>query len=109
MLNEKGIIAIVALTAAAGISIGAFFAVKSKSEKETKQEEISAADKILFELDETSLTKIRIDNNDGSYTAEFTDNIWKMTDSSDDVFDLKQEVFSGICVYLQSYRQRQLR
>ncbi len=99
---KKGIIALVALAAAAGISMASFFAIKSKSEKETRQEEISAADKVLFELDEASLTKIRIDNSDGSYTAEYTDNSWKMTDSSDDVFDLKQDVFSGICTFISN-------
>ena len=99
---KKGIIAIVALAAAAGISIGAFFAVKSKSEKETKQEEISAADNVLFELDENTLTKIQIDNSDGNYTAELTDGIWKMTDSTDNVFDLKQDVFSGICTFISN-------
>lgn len=97
---KKAIIAIVALAAAAGISITAFLAVKSKSEKETEQQEISAADNVLFELDESALTKIQIDNGDGSYTAEFADDMWKMTNSTDDVFDLKQDVFSGICTYI---------
>lgn len=99
---KKGIIAIVALAAAAGISTGAFFAVKSKSDKETKQEEISAADNVLFELDENAISKIQIDNSDGSYTAELVDSMWQMADSSDDVFDLNQTAFSGICTFFSN-------
>ncbi len=99
---KKGIIAIVALAAAAGISTTAFFAVKSKSEKETKQQEISAADNVLFELDEYAISKIQINNSDGIYTAELIDDVWKMTDSSDDIFDLNQNVYNGICTYISN-------
>ncbi|MDE5854930.1 MAG: DUF4340 domain-containing protein, partial [Ruminococcus sp.] len=96
---KKVIIAIVVLAVTAGISISAFIGVKSKSEKETKKQEESLADNVLFNLDSETLTKIDVKSPDISYTAELSADKWVMDSSSNDTFELNQTTLQGICTY----------
>lgn len=96
---KKVIIAVVALAAAAGISIGAFIGVKSKNDKETKKQEESLADNVLFNLDSDTLNKIEVKSPDISYTAELNGEKWVMDSSAEDTFELNQTTLQGICTY----------
>lgn len=96
---KKVIIAIVVLAVTAGISIGAFIGIKNKSEKETKEQEESLADNVLFNLDSETLTKIDVKSSDISYTAELSEDRWVMNSSSNDTFELNQTTLQGICTY----------
>lgn len=99
---KKAIIAIAALLAAAGVSIGAFYAVKNKSEQETAQNEMSQADNVLFNIDSDSINKINISFNDESYTVELLDERWKLTESTNGTFEVNQTVVQGMCTSLSS-------
>lgn len=97
---KKAIIAIVSLLAAAGISVGAFLAVKSKSDKETKQEETAVADKILFDFDSAAINKVEISCSDGDYTFEYSEDEWSLTEHSGTAFDTNQTSVQGIVTYM---------
>lgn len=99
---KKAIIAIVALLAAAGISIGAFVAVKSKSEKETKLEETALADKILFDFDADAITKVDISCTDGDYSFEYSGDEWSLTEHSGTAFDTNQTTVQGIVTFMST-------
>lgn len=99
---KKAIIALAALGAAAGISIGAFIAVRSGSEKENKKETERLADNVLFDFDAGSINKLDIINSDGSYTVENNGELWELKDSSDDYFDINQISVQSICTYMSN-------
>lgn len=95
---KKVIIASVILVILAGASIGAYFAVKSKSEKENQKQAESLADNVLFNVDSDSINKIQIFYSDNNYTAEIMDSDWILTESStNERFALNQTIFQGIC------------
>nr|MDE6784737.1 hypothetical protein [Ruminococcus sp.] len=58
---KKAVIAIAALLIASGISIGAFIAVKSRSENENQKQAEILADNELFKIDSDSIGKIEIE------------------------------------------------
>lgn len=97
---KKAIIAIVALLAAAGISIGAFLAVKSKSEKETKQEESQQTDFILFDFESDSINKVEISCSDGDYSFELSEDKWLLTENTGTPFDVNQVTVQGIVTFM---------
>lgn len=99
---KKAIIAVVALVAAAGISIGSFLAVKSKSETETKKKEVSIADNVLFNIDSAGINKVEIINSDGSYTIELMDEKWVLTENTGTSFDVNQVTVQGLCTFISS-------
>lgn len=101
---KKAIIAIVALLAAAGVSIGAFLAVKSKSDEQTKQEESKLADYVLFDFEADAINKIEISCPDGDYTIELIDDEWKLTEQTGTAFDLNVTTVQGIVTFM-SYLQ----
>lgn len=104
---KKAIIAIVALLAAAGVSIGAFLAVKSKSENETKQEELMQNDLILFDFDADTINKVEISCTDGDYTFEHTEDEWNLTQYSDSYFDTNQTKLQGIVTFMASLEAKE--
>ncbi|MBR5514497.1 MAG: DUF4340 domain-containing protein [Ruminococcus sp.] len=97
---KKAIIAIVALLAAAGVSIGAFMAVKTKSDKETKQEELKQADFILFDFESDAINKIDISSPEGDYTFEYENMEWNLTQCSGTHFDTNQTKVQGIVSFM---------
>ncbi len=103
---KKAIIAIVALLAAAGISIGAFLAIKSKSENDTKQEESKRADFILFDFEADVINKVDISCTDGDYTFEYKDDEWTLTQYSDSPFDTNQTMVQGIVTFMSDLQAR---
>ncbi len=96
---KKVIIAIIVLAVIAGISVGAFVSVKNKSEKETKKQEESLADNVLFNLDSETLIRIDVESSDINYSAELNDGKWIMNSSQDENFELNQTTLQGICTY----------
>lgn len=94
---KKAIITVAVLLAAAGISMGAFLAIKSNSEQEIKKEESSQADNVLFELNPDNINKLDITNADGSYTVEFIDDKWILTENTGTPFDVNQITVQGVC------------
>lgn len=100
---KKIIIAIAVLAVLAGTSIGAFLAVKSKSEKEAQKQLETLADNVLFNIDSTAISKIDIFYPESNYTAELQDEKWIMTSSSTgDDFALNQTTFQQICTYIST-------
>lgn len=101
---KKAIIAIAVLLIAAGGSIAAFMSVKSKSDKETKQEESRLSDYVLFNFDANSINKVDISCTDGDYTFEYAEEEWSLTEYSDSYFDTNQTAVQGIVTFM-SYLQ----
>ncbi|MDE5763993.1 MAG: DUF4340 domain-containing protein [Ruminococcus sp.] len=99
---KKAVIAIVALLIASGISIGAFVAVKSKSEKDNQKQVEILADNELFKIDSDSIGKIEIEVSGENYTLENDGSKWIMTASSSDIFTLDQIKVQGICTFISS-------
>ena len=99
---KKAIIAVAVLLAAAGISIGAFLAVKSKSETETKNNEIALADNVLFDIDSASINKVEIINSDGSYIIELKDEKWALAENTGTSFDVNQVTVQGLCTFIST-------
>lgn len=99
---KKAVIAIAALLIASGISIGAFIAIKSQSEKENQKQEEILADNELFKIDSDSIGKIEIVTSGESYTIENDGSKWLMTASSSDIFTLDQVKVQGICTFISS-------
>lgn len=99
---KRIIIAVAVLAVLAGISIGTFVAVKSKSEKETQKKIETLADNVLFSIDSENINKIDIIFPDNSnYMAELTDDEWIMTASSTgDNFALNQTTLQQICTFI---------
>ncbi len=104
---KKAIIAIVALLAAAGVSIGAFMAVKSKSDTKTQQEEMMQNDLILFEFDADAINKVDVSCSDGDYTFEYAEDEWNLTEYSDSYFDTNQTKLQGIVTYMASLEAKE--
>ena len=99
---KKAVIAIAALAAAAGISVGTLFAFKNKSEKAATEESASLADNVLFQLNSDDIQKLDIESAGVSYTIEQIDGSWEMTSTSADIFDLNQVTLQGVCGYMSS-------
>ena len=99
---KKIIIAVSVLAVLAGISIGAFVTVKSKSDKETQKQIETLADNVLFNIDDSAINKVSIFYADNSsYTAELKDEEWTMTDSSsNENFALNQYTIQQICTFI---------
>lgn len=97
---KKAIIAIIALLAAAGISIGAFTAVKNKSDNETRKEAEKQADYIIFDFEADNINKVDISCADGDYTFKYADNEWNLTEYSDSYFDTNQTTVQGIVSFM---------
>ncbi|MBP3379291.1 MAG: DUF4340 domain-containing protein [Ruminococcus sp.] len=99
---KKAVIAIAALAAAAGISVGTLIAFKNKSEKAATEESASLADNVLFQLNSDDIQKLDIESAGVSYTIEQIDGSWEMTSTSADIFDLNQVTLQGVCGYMSS-------
>lgn len=99
---KKVIIAVSVLAVLAGISVGSFVAVKSKSEKETQKQEEILADNVLFSIDSASINKIDIFYpDDSNYTTELMNEKWVITNSSaNEDFAVNQSVIQKICTYI---------
>lgn len=98
---KKIIIAVAVLAVMAGISIGAFVTVKSKSEKENQKKIETLADNVLFNVDSKTINKIDIFYPDSNYTAELKDEEWIMTSSSTgENFALNQATLQQLCTFV---------
>ncbi len=98
---KKIIIAAAVLVVLAGISIGAFIAVKSKSEKDNQKKIETLADNVLFSIESETINKIDIFYPDSNYTAELKDKEWIMTASSTgENFALNQTTLQQLCTFI---------
>lgn len=97
---KKAIIAVAALAAAAGISIGAFIAVKNSSEKKDRQKEESLAENVLFSMDPDEISRITITIDGESYSVSHEGNNWTLIDCPGDPFDPNPNKFQAICTYI---------
>ncbi len=97
---KKAVIAVAALAAAAGISVGTLLAFKNKSEKNAKEESAELADNVLFQFNSDDIQKLDIESAGVSYTLELIDGDWEMTSTSADIFDLNQVTLQGVCGYM---------
>lgn len=97
---KKAVIAVVALAAAAGISVGTLLAFKNKSEKAVNEESAIQADNVLFQFNSDDISKLDIESAGVSYTIELVDGNWEMTSSSADIFDVNQVTLQGVCSYM---------
>lgn len=94
---KKPIIALIAVFAAAGISVGAFMGVKNAKEKEEKQQAEIISDRNLLLFDSESINKIEFDCDEGRYAAELKDGVWSLTEGGE--FPLDQTYFQLLCTY----------
>ena len=101
---KKGIIAVVALIAASGLSIGAFFAVKNKDDKENSKKKAELAENELAQLDSASINKIQINAADGEYTLILDGDIWVNDPASGNDFVINQNMPMGICTLLKDFK-----
>lgn len=99
---KKAVISIVVLLLLVGISVAAFVAVKSKSDKQTIQEESALADNVLFDMDSGNITRLDITNTDGDYTFELRDEKWVLTANSGTPFEVNQVKVQGICTFISN-------
>ncbi|MCM1528490.1 MAG: DUF4340 domain-containing protein [Alistipes sp.] len=97
---KKAVIAVVALAAAAGISVGTLLAFRNKSEKAANEESAIQADNVLFQFNSDDISKLDIESAGVSYTLELVDGSWEMTSSSADIFDVNQVTLQGVCSYM---------
>ena len=97
---KKPIIAIAGLLAAAGISTGAFLAVRNNKEDEIRQQNDILADNVLFTVDAESISQVSIDTPDGSsYVIDKGSdmNNWNLSESSNDSFSLNPDTIKSLC------------
>lgn len=97
---KKIIISFLILLIVAGGSLGVYLNVRKKSEKETKKQQEEIADLQLFSFSPETIDKIVINNPDASYTAQFQDDQWVLTDGGD--FDLDGEYMELIRSYFST-------
>lgn len=97
---KKHIIAFLILLIAAGGSVGVFLKVRDKKDEETKQQEKEIADLNLLSFDAETISKIEIDDPDGSYTMELQDEKWILTEGGDFVPD--HDYMDLICTYFST-------
>ena len=94
---KKPIIALFVTLAAAGISVGAFLAVKNSKEKDDQKQAEIIADRNLLQFDSESINKIEFDCDEGRYAAEMKEGIWSLTEGGE--FPLDQTYFQLLCTY----------
>ncbi len=94
---KKGIIAVAALTAAAGVSIGAFFIVKDKDAKEKQEESKKLSENQLFSFDSDDINKVEINSAEGAYTFVLEDEKWVNSPDSGNSFHIDQTKPQQIC------------
>lgn len=94
---KKGIIAVIALLAAAGVSAGAFFIIKDKDEKEQKQKADELAENQLFSIDADSINRIEINSSEGAYTFLLENDKWVNSPDSGNTFVPDQTKAQLIC------------
>lgn len=97
---KKAVIAVAALAAAAGISIGSFLAVKNSSEKKDRQKEESLAENVLFSMNSDDISQITITIDGESYSVRHEDKDWILTDCPGDTFEPNPNKFQAICTYI---------
>lgn len=97
-MKRRPVLAFGALLAAAGISVGAFFAAKDKKEKDDKQKAADEADMQLFSFDSSNVTKINFNCADGDFTVELDEEDgWELSSGGD--FALDQTYIQNVCTY----------
>lgn len=100
---KRTIIALIILAVLAGGSLTAFFAVKSRRDKEKAEESSVLSDYDLFRFDSDSINRITIESEGEEYIAELGDDgdggtAWKMANTDD--FSANQTYFQSICTYM---------
>lgn len=96
---KKIVIAVGALTAAAGISIGALAAVNHKNKEKAEKEARITADQALTDFESADVSQVTINARDGStftLVREGTEN-WSATDQSGESFPANDVAVNGIC------------
>ena len=101
---KKGIIAVAALIAASGLSIGAFLAVKDKDSKENAKKNAELAENELAKIPDNTIEKIQIHSADGDYTLVLDGETWVNDPSSGNDFTINQNQPMGICTVLQAFK-----
>lgn len=101
---KKGIIAVAALIAASGLSIGAFLAVKDKDSKENAKKNAELAENELAKIPDNTIEKIQIHSADGDYTLVLDGETWVNDPSSGNDFTINQNQPMGICTVLKAFK-----
>ncbi len=95
---KKPVIALIALVIAAGASTGGFLAVKNKNDREIRKQNEEIADNKLFSINSASISDMVINAKDGTYTAQYQNDEWVLTDSPDgQLFQLSYSKMLSIC------------
>ena len=97
-MKRRPVLAFGALLAAAGISVGAFFAAKDKKDKDDKKKAADEADMQLFNFDGSNVNKINFNCADGDFTVELDEEDgWELASGGD--FALDQTYIQNVCTY----------
>lgn len=100
---KKAVIAVAALAAAAGISIGAFLAVRSKSENDTKKQNDTLAKNVLFDENADDINRLTITIGGEKYVALREEGIeWSLAECPGEKFDLNDMKLQAICTYISN-------
>ena len=101
---KKGIIAVAALAAAAGVSTAAFFIVKDKDTKEKKQAAEKLAENEIFRFDADSINTVEINSPEGDYSFVIENEKWVNSPDSGNSFALDQTKPQQICTTLSALK-----
>ena len=101
---KKGIIAVAALIAASGLSIGAFLAVKDKDSKENAKKNAELAENELAKIPDNTIEKIQIHSADGDYTLVLDGETWVNDPSSGNDFTINQNQPMGSFTVLKAFK-----
>ena len=93
---KKPIIALIALVIAAGGSVGAFFAVKNKKDKENQQAQEVIAENALLSFNSDAVTQLTFSKGGESYVCKHDGDLWTL-DSGE--FAVDQTYCQLICTY----------
>ena len=102
-IMKKPVIILVSAVVLAGGSVGAFLAVKNKSDKEASIAQSQKEDNILFSFNGDSVRQLEFDIDGDTYIAEKGDeegSVWELSNRDD--FALDQVYMQLICTYTSS-------
>ncbi len=99
-MRKKQITAIVVLCAVVVVLFGAYFVADMLIAEREERTALSSAPVQLFDFDGDTAFKMQIDNDEGSFTFEFIDSTWQMTEGGD--FAINSYVISTILNYMSS-------
>ena len=99
-MRKKRIILIASFCVAIVLLFAVYFIIDQMKGEWEEEKSLSTAPVQLFNFDTDSVFKMTIDNDEGNFTFEFENSLWKMTEGGD--FEINSYVISTILNYMSS-------